>query len=215
MNEREKGKFIVFEGIGGCGKSSQIEPARDYIASLGYDVVATREPGGTVPGEKIRNYIFTLKGEDFINSDQQMILFFASRYLLLNDLIIPKLKEGSVVLSDRLYPSTGAYQGYGEGVDMDKILKTAEVTFGINKPDAVFLFDIFKETAVERNEKEDDPFDRMDIEYFQRVIEGYREMAETGWGNLNWYVVNGELSISEVSANVRIILDGILNTSQG
>lgn len=126
----ERGKFIVFEGIGGCGKSSQIEPARDFISSLGYDVVTTREPGGTVPGEDIRDLIFALKDKKLINADQQMILFFASRYMLAKELIIPELDKGRIVLSDRLYPSTGAYQGYGEGADMDNILKTADVVFG-------------------------------------------------------------------------------------
>ncbi len=136
--------------------------------------------------------------------------------ILLKDLIIPSLERGSTVLSDRLYPSTGAYQGYGEGADMDKILKTADVVFGNHKPDAVLLFDVSEETALDRNaEQEDnDPFDRMKIDYFKKVIEGYREMAETGWGGLNWYVVDGEPPIEEVSTEVKLHLNKILELQE-
>lgn len=142
-----------------------------------------------------------------------MILFFASRYILVKDLIVPNLEEGKVVLSDRLYPSTGAFQGYGEGVNMENILKTAKVVFGKYKPDAVVLFDTTVETAKRRLEgyKGSDPFDKMSLDYFERVSEGYREMANENWGGLNWYTIDGEPSIAEVTESVARLLKDILD----
>lgn len=208
----ERGKFIVFEGVGGCGKSTQAPIAKEFLEENGYEVVLTREPGGTSASEDIRDLIFELRQKELINPDQQMIMFFMARYLLVNELVKPSLKQGKVVLADRLHPSTNAYQGYGEGADKDKILKTADVVLGDCQPDAVLLFDISAETAVRRtaDEESGDPFDRLGIEYFQKVVDGYRVMAANSWGSLKWYIVDGENEISRVSVDVQKVLEDIL-----
>lgn len=205
---KEKGKFIIFEGVGGSGKSTQIGRAKEFLESKGIPTVTTREPGGTHAGEHIRDLIFELKGEGLISGDQQLILFFASRYILVKEIGKPNIESGITILSDRLHPSTGAYQGYGEGADMERILKTADVVLKDLKPDAVILFRISAETALERSRKEEDndPFDRTTIDYFQKVVDGYEEMAKTDWGDMRWYVVDGEKPIEEVFEEVKKVL---------
>ena len=208
---KERGIFIVFEGVGGSGKSSQMENAREFLESEGLSVVTTREPGGTEGGESVRELIFKLRSEDLITGEQQLVLFFASRYLLVKNIVMPKINEGAIVISDRLHPSTGAYQGYGEGADMEKILQIAEVVLGEYKPDAIVLFDVDWETSQKRSNKEEDPFDRQGEEYGQRVIEGYREMAKNNWGGIPWYIIDGVRPIDAVSADLNNVLQEVIN----
>lgn len=215
----ERGKFIVFEGVNGCGKGTQISYAEKLLKNNGYKVKLTREPGGTKAGEQIRNLIFKLRsenGEDgkpLINSGEQMVLFFACRHLLAKNIVEPNVKKGKIVLSDRLHPSTGAFQGYGEGGDMKKILKIADIVLEKNRPDAIILLDLDPEKAVERSKKRnvtDDPWDRQQLEFFQKVVNGYREMARTNWDNLHWYMVDGTPEIEKVSQGIKQTLEDIL-----
>lgn len=211
---KENGKFIVFEGPGAAGKGTQINFAKDLLSRNGFGVVTTREPGGTSAGEEIRQLIFKLRGEHLITSGEQMVLFFAARKLLVQEIIKPNQGLGKVILGDRFYPSTGAYQGYGEGGDLKKIEDLIRVGLEGFKPDAVVLLDVSAKVAIARLKKEgnDDPFDRANIEYFERVVAGYREMAGTAWGDLRWYVINGERGIAEVSQSVKGVLENILET---
>lgn len=210
----EKGKFIVFEGIGSAGKGTQINYADKLLQKNGIVVVKTREPGGTSGGEEIRQLIFKLKEADLITPGEQMVLFFAARRLLIKEIIEPALRKGKVSLADRFYHSTGAYQSYGEGGDMEKVLSLIEVGLGGFKPDAVVLLDVSPRTAMERiiRDKEDDPFDRLNKDFFEKVVNGYREMANDNWGGHDWYVVDGEMEVSRVSSKVRNVLEDILET---
>ncbi len=214
----ERGKFIVFEGVGGSGKSTQIELARLHLEKLGRDVITTREPGGIPEAECIREFIFQLKGERVINADQQVALFFAARNFWVKRLVIPQLTEGLDIISDRTYPSTNAYQGYGEGADCTIIQKMSQIVMGEYKPNGIILLDISPDTAISRKKLNSagDPFDEQEFEYYERVIEGYREMASTGWfNNTSWYVVDGEQPIDAVSEDVKMILKRIINTQNG
>jgi dTMP kinase len=207
----ERGKFIVFEGVGGSGKGTQIDKAHDLI-HRNNRVIQTREPGGSPAAEHIRKLIFDLKDRKLIGPDEQMVLFFAARKIWMNEIVLPALDEGIHVLADRCYTSTGAYQGYAEGGDQRKILELADVVVGDYKPDAVILLKISRETSMKRRGKDidGDPFDKETPEYFDRLIAGYSKMAKSGWGNLNWYVVNGEEDPETVSAYVKKVLEDIL-----
>lgn len=211
---KETGRFIVFEGVGSSGKGTQIRFAHELLLRNGFEVVTTREPGGTDGGEEIRQLIFDLRGEHLITPGEQMVLFFASRRLLVKDVILPNLVGGKVILGDRFYTSTAAYQGYAEKGDLAKIEAIIRVGLKSFKPDAIVFLDVSAGVAMERNKREgnDDPFDRSNVEYFERLVAGYREMAGTGWGDLRWYVVNGESTIEEVSKGVKRILENILET---
>jgi dTMP kinase len=209
--EREKGKFVVFEGAGGSGKGTQINFAKDLLTNNGLQVVYTREPGGIEPAEEIRRLIFTLREKKLIGPEGQLSLFFAARDLWVIGVVVPNIDGGTNVLTDRCHTSTGAYQGYAEGGDQKQILAIADVVLGNYKPDAVVLLDVSRETSMQRRGKDvnGDPFDKETPAYFDRLIAGYREMAKTGWGGLNWFVVNGEPKPEIVSESVAKVLEVI------
>lgn len=208
---KERGKFVVFEGPGGCGKGTQIQTAKNLLINNGFNVVATREPGGVGPSEEIRQLIFELKDKKLIGSEGQMVMFFTARKFWVDGLVAPNVDRGIHVLGDRAYPSTGAYQGYAEGGDQERILKIADIIMRGYKPDAVLLLDISGDTSRKRRGKDvnGDPFDRETPEYLDRVVGGYREMAKTGWGGLNWFVVNGEPKPEVVSESIARVLEDI------
>jgi len=209
--EKERGKFVVIEGIGGSGKTTLTERAKNLLTDNGLQVIYTREPGGLAPAEEIRQLIFSLRDKKLIGPEGQMVLFFAARKLWVKDVIAPNIDKGINVLTDRCHTSTGAYQGYAEGGDKKQILEIANVVLGNYKPDAVVLLDISRETSMFRRGKDvdGDPFDKETPEYFDRLIAGYREMAKTGWGGLNWFVVDAEPRLEIVSESVARVLEDI------
>jgi dTMP kinase len=206
----KKGKFVVFEGVGGCGKGTQVKFAEKLLKKNKIKVISTREPGGIESSEVIRRLIFDLKGKKLIGAEGQMVLFFAARKFWVDKVVEPNLKKGINVIADRSYTSTGAYQGYAEGGDQKKILGISEVIVGDAKPDAVILLDVSAETSMKRrSDPNGDPFDKENKKYFQKIIDGYKEMAAKSWGGLKWYVVNGEPGPDEVSGSVIKTLEKI------
>lgn len=208
MNER--GKFFVFEGIGGAGKTTQVELAGKYLESIGRIPRLTREPGGVTPSEVIRRLIFRLVKEKVANPDHQIALFFAARDFWVREFVAANIGVGQDVLSDRSYPSTVAYQGYGEGADLKGIDKWVDIVMGEYKPDAIILLDVGVDTAKTRVDADDDPYDSKDGEWFERVIEGYRTMARQNWSNVPWFAVDGEQTIAKVSEEVNQVLSEII-----
>lgn len=208
---KERGKFVLFEGVGNAGKSTQLAYAESLLRVNGFKVVVTREPGGTRASEIIRELIFKLKENELIGPEGQMVLFFGARSIWMEQEIKPRLKKGIHILSDRSYPATGAYQGCAEGGDMKTILAIADIVMGKNKPDFVILLDISLDTAKKRGRETDDPFDKESDEYFKKVIEGYRQMAKEGWGGLKWYVVDGNPPFEQVSSQIKEVLGDIFN----
>ena len=212
----ERGKFIVIEGILGAGKTTQAELATDYLRSLGRKANYTREPGGVTAGEVIRRLIFRLKAKNIINADHQVALFFASRDFWVNELVAANIGVGYDVVSDRTYPSTRAYQGYGEGADLESIDRITEVVMGEYKPDGIILLDISLEKAIQRKgaDEDDDPYDKLGIEYFRKVAQGYQDMADTNWSNVPWHVIDGERSVGDVAQDVQDVIKEILGLDQ-
>jgi len=211
----ERGKWIDFEGVGGSGKSTQIKFTHSALDAQGIPVVSTREPGGIPEAESIRELVFHLKHEGAVNADHQVAFFFAARHLSIPKAIFTPLRNGINVLSDRSYPSTAAYQGYGEHANLSAIEQIANIVVNESRPNGVILLDISLDTSIKRlnlGGTNGDPYDDEKVEYFERVITGYRQMAEDHWGNLNWYIINGEqpagLVAKEVQTVVRKILSG-------
>lgn len=206
----KRGKFIVFEGVGGCGKGTQVELAKKLLKKNKIKVVTTREPGGIESSEVIRELIFDLRDKKLIGAEGQMVLFYAARKFWVDRVVKPNLKKGINIIADRSYTTTGAYQGYAEGGNQKQILGISEVVIGNTKPDVVILLDVSAETSMKRrSDPNGDPFDKENKKYFQKIIDGYREMAKKAWGGLTWHIVNGEHDASVVSEEVAQVLEKI------
>ncbi len=170
--------FITFEGIDGCGKTTQLQLLKEYLEDKGYQVVMIREPGGTDFSEKIRDIL--LYSKDNISPIAELMLFESARANLVENVIKPALAEGKIVLSDRFYDSTTAYQGYGRGLDLEKV-KSCNI-FATNglKPDLTFYLEVPLNIAHTRSHKR--VYDRIESagdNFFQRVIDGFRAIAES------------------------------------
>ncbi|MDP3013258.1 MAG: dTMP kinase [Candidatus Subteraquimicrobiales bacterium] len=174
---KKRGLFITFEGIEGSGKSTQIELLGKYFSNKGYDVVLTREPGGTKIGDEIRKILLSPENKE-MNEMVEALLYAASRVQLVSEIIEPALKSRKVILCDRYYDSSLAYQAYGRGIAFS-------VIEGINKPaveraipDITFFLDISVEEGLRRATV---PFaDRIESEslkFHNRVREGFLELA--------------------------------------
>lgn len=208
----KKGKFIVIEGVGGAGKTEQLSQLQKKLKKEKIIFSATREPGGIKEAEFIRELIFSLKEKKLSSGDHEIALFSAARKIWIERVVAPNIEKGINVISDRTYFSTAAYQGYGEGADLKSIEKISDVFVGKYRPDLVVLLDVSLKTSLARNaaNKDGDPFDYLSKAFFQRVINGYRDMAKKKWGNVNWEIVNGNQEIEKVAEDIWEIVKKVL-----
>ena len=137
----KKGLFITFEGLEGCGKTTQAKMLFDFLTKQEIPSVYTKEPGGTKIGNKIRKILLDQKN-DGMDYKTEMMLFLASRAENVRLIILPALEEGKVVVSDRFYDSTTAYQGYGRGIDLEITKSLNSLVVGKAIPDLTFILDI-------------------------------------------------------------------------
>ena len=172
------GYFITFEGIDKSGKSTQIALLADRLQADGHSTVVTHEPGGTPLGREIRNLVLTNRSET-VPSVTELLLFAADRAHHTEQLIRPSLEAGQVVISDRYLDSTLAYQGYGLGIDLDRIRKIMlEATGGLT-PDLTVLVDIDLQTSRDRlGVDSPDRMEERDDAFFGRVRDGYLRLAD-------------------------------------
>jgi dTMP kinase len=177
-----RGKFITFEGLDGCGKTTQLEKLAEALRAKGRDVVVTREPGGTPIGEKIRAVLLDSRTEG-LAARAEMALMFASRAQQIHQVIKPALREGKIVLCDRFTDSSEAYQGFGRQLGSETILEMHKAVCQDFFPDLTLLFvgDVAHvERARNRNSKDDDRegrFEREQADFFIRVRQGYAAIA--------------------------------------
>ncbi len=171
--------FITFEGIDGSGKSTQIKLLREKLLEEGYEVEVFREPGGTDISEQIRHIL--LNSKSVIDPVTELLLFSAARSQLITEKVLPLLEKGTVVILDRFYDSTTAYQGYGrKAVSLEHIRELNEMASHGREPDLTLYLRISLEEAKKRTESLQK--DRMEIsgdEFFSRVIEGYDKLAQS------------------------------------
>jgi len=180
--------FIVFEGGEGSGKSTQARALYSRLRKVGYNVVYTHEPGGTMLGEKLRRWVKW--GRD-VTIPAELLLFLASRSQLVTKVIRPALEKGSIVVCDRFTASTIAYQGYGRGMDLGLLESLNNfVTNGL-APDLVFLMDLDAEEGLSRKKRKWDAFEREEFIFHQKVRDGYMEIAIAD--PEKWVVINAEL----------------------
>lgn len=174
-----KGLFISIEGADGSGKSTQIEKLEDYLIEKNYDFVLTREPGGTIISESIRDIILN---KDYMEmSDMtEALLYAASRAQHVEQYIKPLLREGKIVICDRFVDSSVVYQGYSRGLGIDNIEKiNSYATMGL-EPDITILLDIHAEEGLRRkkHQRELDRLELQKFEFHKKVSEGYRKLAD-------------------------------------
>ena len=202
----QKGLFITFEGADGCGKTTQIKLIKDYLEKSGYEVVLTREPGAKGLGEKIREILLNYDG---IVSDRcESFLFLADRAQNIDTIVNPAVEKGKIVLCDRHIDSTVAYQGYGRGLDLERINKLNLLATDGRVPDLTIVFDIDVETSMQRVGKEKDRMESAGIEFHNRVRNGYLEIAKNEPERVK--VVDGREGIEKVFENVKDLINKTL-----
>ena len=179
-----KGLFITFEGTEGSGKSTQISLLAEHLRAMGRSVRTLREPGGTPIGEEIRHTLKHSADNDAMTPETELLLMNASRAQLVREVIRPALASGEIVLCDRFYDSTMAYQGYGRGLDLHWVRKIIEFAVGELRPDLTLLLLVSHDVSEERllARQSTLPFMRDRIEeadhtFFERVAKGYHLIA--------------------------------------
>ncbi len=180
------GLFITFEGTEGSGKSTQIELLAKRLRDLKYKVLTLREPGGTPIGEEIRHTLKHSKDNDAMTPEAELLLMNASRAQLVREVIRPALASGTIILCDRFYDSTTAYQGYGRQLDQAMVKAIIDVAVGNTRPDRTLLFLVSHSMSAERLLARQatmpfvrDRFEQADHSFFARVAEGYAAIAQS------------------------------------
>jgi dTMP kinase len=195
--------FITLEGPEGSGKTSQVPPLAEYLQKEGFDVVVTREPGGTEVSDQIRDVLMNLKNNSIVPRTE-ILLFLAARAQHVEGLIRPALKEGKLVLCDRFGDSTLAYQGYGHETDLDTLRFLLNYATGGLKPDLTLLLDIPVEVGLERKRKNDSEWNRLDAyeeAFHKRVRKGYLELAKLE--PHRWFVIDASKDKDQVQEAMR------------
>ncbi len=200
--------FITIEGPDGGGKTTQMNLLVPALEKLGFDVVRTREPGGTPIGDQIRSVIMDMKNKS-MHPRAEILLFCASRAQLVEELIRPSLAAGKIVLCDRYADSTMAYQGYGHGLDRDLLKTLLNFATGGLKPDLTILLDISAEAGLRRRITNHDEWNRMDdyaLQFHERVRNGYLKMAAEE--PERFVIINADRPKEEIHEEIVSILRG-------
>lgn len=197
-----QGLFITFEGPDGCGKTTQMKLLAEYFEKKGKEVVLTREPGGKGLGEKVREILLNYDGE--VSDRCESFLFLADRAQNIDIIVNPAVKEGKIVLCDRHIDSTVAYQGYGRGLNIDRINMLNNLATNGKKPDLTLVFDVDVETSMKRVGKEKDRMESAGIDFHNRVRKGYLELANQEPKRIK--VLDATKSIEEIHKDVINIL---------
>lgn len=198
-----QGLFITFEGPDGCGKTTQMKLLAEYLEKKGEEVVLTREPGGKGLGEKVREILLNYDGE--VSDRCESFLFLADRAQNIDIIVNPAVEAGKIVLCDRHIDSTVAYQGYGRGLDIERINMLNNLATNGKKPDLTFVFDVDVETSMKRVGKEKDRMESAGIDFHNRVRQGYLELAKQEPNRIK--VINATKSIEEIHDEVINILN--------
>ena len=203
-----RGKFIVFEGIDGCGKTTQIEEISKWIPTSGLlrgdsKLVKTREPGGSSLGKKLRNLILDNNKENKPSSLAELLLYSADRAEHISKIISPALENKDWVLSDRFCDSTLAYQGYGRNINIDIIKNIESIVCQGEYPDLTIFLEISAEESVLRRKKFiPDRMESEGIKFLEKVNEGFKLIAK----EKNWTIISAAQDMSTISNEIKKIL---------
>jgi len=199
-----KPKFITLEGVDGAGKSTHINFIKKYLTDKNLKYIFTREPGGTVLGEKLREILL----HDEIKPETESLLMFAARNEHVQEIIKPNLEKGINVISDRFTDSTYAYQSGGKNVEISKITILKDWVHKNLKPDLTILFDLPIEVSLKRLKKTNDSLDKFEKEeadFHKRIRKSYLNLAKKDSGRFK--VINSDQNINAVETEIYKILD--------
>ena len=203
--------FITLEGPEGSGKSTQIKRLAKRLESMGFPVITTREPGGTPIGDQIRQVLVRMENKE-LHPRTEILLFLAARAQLVEQLIKPALQDGKIILCDRYGDSTLAYQGYGHGLDLEKLRQMLDFATDHLKPDLTILLDLDVKLGLMRKKAEDEwnRLDAYEVLFHERVREGDLNLAREEPNR--WRIVDASQGIDAVQEDLlRIILDALKN----
>ena len=195
--------FITLEGPEGSGKTSHIPHLVEYLREKGYIVFPTREPGGTSISEQIRDILHNLKNAE-MHPRTETLLYQAARAQIVEQVIKPRLTAGEIVISDRYYDSTIAYQGYGHQQNLEEVRSLVKYATGGLTPDLTILLDLDVEVGLERKTQNGAEWNRLDaytVEFHRRVRAGYLEMVKAE--PTRWVVVDASQGWEMVQQNLR------------
>lgn len=200
--------FITFEGVEGSGKTTQMEMLKEHLEWKGFQVVSTREPGGTELGEKIRSMLLNIEGRA-IAPWSELLLYAVCRAQMVNEIIKPALLDKKIVLCDRFADSTMVYQGYARGLDLEAVTNLNKwVTEGI-LPTVTFIIDCPPEIGLKRaldridtrtGSNKEDRFEREDIEFHKKVRDGYLKLAKAEPNRIK--IINGDRDIPVIHKEI-------------
>jgi len=198
--------FITLEGPDGGGKSTQARLLVEYLTGRGVPALLTREPGGTPIGDQIRRTLMDL-GNTGMHPRTEILLFSASRAQIVHQVIRPRLEAGGVVVCDRFYDSTLAYQGYGHGLDLTALRAITDFATGGLRPDLTFLIDLPAEDGLRRRRRggQWNRLDAYDLGFHQRVRQGYFDLAAAEPGR--WVTVDATRPVEAVQSEIRRLVE--------
>lgn len=210
--------FISFEGIEGSGKTTQIQGVYDHLCQKGHDVIVTREPGGSTIGRQIRSILLDSKNKS-LHSLSELLLYMADRAQHLEEIVKPGLASGKIILCDRYYDATVAYQGYARGLDIELITRLHGLAFAGYKPDMTFLLDLAPETGLGRAWRQiengqrtgmETRFEEEALDFHRRVREGYLALARLEPRRFN--IIDASGPQERVRKEILAVLDSAIST---
>ena len=208
-----RGRFITVEGIEGAGKSTNIRVIEQFLREKAIDLVTTREPGGTIYAELIRELLLSHQDES-LDSNAELLLVFAARAQHLNQLILPALNQGKWVLSDRFTDATYAYQGAGRGLGVDKVALLETFVQGDTRPDLTLILDVPVDVGFGRVDArgERDRFESEQQQFFETVRSAYLERAEQSPDR--YAVIDTTRDLEEIKHDIEARLTSLLERDQ-
>lgn len=197
--------FITLEGPEGGGKTTHAKVLAEALKEKGFDVLLTREPGGSAIGDQIRQILMSLENTS-MHPSTEFLLFSASRAQHVREIIKPHLDQGGLVVSDRYYHSSLAYQGYGHGLDLDALGHVTRFATADLTPDLILLLDLPVQDGLIRRREEGDwnRLDAYEVEFHQRVREGYLSMAADD--PERWLIVDAAAPMDEIQAELQSLV---------
>lgn len=196
-----QGLFVSMEGPDGAGKSTQIELLRAYLTARGYDVIITREPGGTVISEAIRQIILNKEYTE-MSPNTELLLYAAARAQLVQEVIRPALDVGKAVICDRFLESSVVYQGIARGLGVEKVYAVNDYALEGLRPQLTILLDLSAEEGLRRkkNQAELDRMEAEGLQFHQKVVEGYRMLADREKDRI--MKISASLPVDEIHAKI-------------